>query len=60
MNYPFVCLKCGLTKNIEMSMKDYHSDGHYCECGTGMEREVKSLICGMSIDKTNSFYRAQN
>lgn len=60
MNYPFVCPKCGLTKNIEMSMKDYHSDGHMCECGTEMEREVKSLVCGLSIDKTSSFYRKCN
>lgn len=60
MNYPFECPKCGLKREIPMSMKEYRSDGHYCECGTEMVREVKSLICGMSIDRTGSFYRAQN
>lgn len=60
MNYLFECPKCGTSKNIEMSMKDYHSDGHMCECGAEMEREVKSLICQCSIDKTGSFYREVN
>lgn len=60
MNYPFECPKCGLKRKISMPMSQYTSEGHYCECGTEMVREVKSLICGMSIDKTNSFYRAQN
>ena len=60
MNYPFVCPRCGLTKEIEMSMKDYHSDGHYCECGEEMVREVKSLVCMGSVDLTNSFFRRNN
>lgn len=59
MNYPFKCPKCGLTKDIEMSMKDYHSDGHFCKCGTEMIREVESLVC-RSIDKTGDFYRKLN
>lgn len=60
MNYPFVCPNCGTNKNIEMSMKEYHSDGHFCECGTEMVREVKSLICGASINKCGGFYRDMN
>ena len=60
MNYPFVCPKCGKNKNVEMSMKEYHSDGHFCECGEEMVREVKSLVCACSINKCGGFYRKIN
>lgn len=60
MHYPFECPNCGKSKLIDMPMKDYHSDGHYCECGTEMVREVKSLVCGCSLDKTGDFYRSVN
>lgn len=44
-----------------MPMAEYISSGHMCkECGTEMVREVESLICGMSIDNTNTFYRKIN
>ena len=58
MNYPFECLKCGYSEVISMPITQYKSDGHMCkECGTEMAREVKSLICGCSIDKTGDFYK---
>lgn len=56
MNYPFVCLKCGQKTTISMSMRDYKSEGHYCSnCNTELTREVNSLVCGMTIDKTGDF-----
>lgn len=61
MNYPFECPKCKEKETISMSMKDYTSVGHMCKsCGTEMVREISSLICSASIDKTNSFYRKIN
>lgn len=61
MQYPFVCPKCGHEEKIDMPMKDYVGTGHMCkECGTEMVREVKSLVCGCSVDKTGDFYRAVN
>ena len=61
MNYPFECPKCGFKKEISMSMHDYVATGHMCsECNTEMVREVKSLVCGLSVDKTSSFYRRCN
>lgn len=61
MNYPFCCPKCGHNEIISMSMKDYHSDNHFCpSCGKEMIREVKSLICQCSIDNTGTFYRKVN
>ena len=57
MKYPFYCPNCGHKEIISMAMKDYTSEGHYCSvCNTEMKREVKSLVCGMSIDKTGDFY----
>ena len=43
-----------------MPISQYTSEGHYCECGTEMVREVSSLVCGMSVDKTGDFFRKVN
>ena len=60
MNYPFEC-KCGNKKIISMPITEYHSDGHICSvCGAEMYREVSSLVCSMSVDKTGDFYRSVN
>lgn len=61
MDYPFECPNCGAKKIISMPIKEAHNDGHYCEiCNTELKREVSSLVCGLSIDKTSSFYRKCN
>lgn len=61
MNYPFECPNCGHSEKIEMRMSEYVASGHYCpECNTEMQREVKSLVCGASIDKSGDFYRKVN
>lgn len=58
MNYPFVCPHCDNTETISMKMSEYTSSGHYCSvCGEEMIREVSSLVCGCSIDKTGDFYK---
>ena len=61
MQYPFYCPNCGHEEKIDMPMRDYVATGHMCsECNTEMEREVKSLICGASIDRSGGFYRSIN
>lgn len=60
MNYPFCCPKCGDKKTISMPINDYIATGHMCDCGTEMVREIKSLVCGMAIDKTGEFFRKIN
>ena len=66
MNYPFVCnnekcAKRGVIESIEMRMSECTDKGHYCSvCGEELERTIESLVCGMSVDKTNSFYRKVN
>ena len=57
MNYPFEC-KCGHKEIISMSIKEYHAYNHFCpSCGEEMKREVNSLVCGMSVDKTGDFFK---
>ena len=61
MNYPFECPNCKNKQIVEMPMASYTATGHKCsECGTEMVREVKSLICGASINKCGGFYRDMN
>ena len=61
MNYPFECPNCNRSEIISMPIKEYHSDNHFCpSCNTEMVREVSSLVCGCSIDHTNSFFRKIN
>ena len=60
MNYPFEC-KCGHSEIISMPIKEATNFGHMCdECGTELKREISSMICAASIDKTGSFYRSIN
>ena len=60
MNYPFEC-KCGHSEIISMQMSSYTASGHYCPvCGEEMNREIKSLVCGLSIDRSGDFYRKCN
>ena len=61
MYYPFICPKCGQKETIEMRITEYSSEGHICsKCSAEMVRDPKSLVCGMSIDKTGDFYRRCN
>ena len=60
MNYPFEC-EFGHKEIISMPIKEYHADNHFCSiCGEEMVREVKSLVCSCSLDKTGDFYRKIN
>lgn len=48
-------------ETISMPIKEYHADNHLCPvCGEEMVREVASLVCGCSVDKTGDFYRSIN
>lgn len=44
-----------------MPIKEMTNDGHICdECGTELKREISSMVCSCSIDKTGDFYRKVN
>lgn len=60
-SYKYKCTSknCNAEKTIVCKMSEY-SPTIQCECGEDMIRKVDDLVCGMSIDKTNSFYRSVN
>ena len=61
MFYPFICPKCGREETISMRITEYTSEGHICpDCKMEMKRDPQSLACGMSVDKTGTFYRKCN
>lgn len=62
-NYECTCEKCSEKfKTIGVFKKMSEMDRvELCKvCNTPMSRTVSSLICGMSVDTTNSFYRSKN
>ena len=61
MNYDFECPNCKRKEVISMPITSYTSEGHYCPCcSTEMQREINSLVCLGSVDKTGDFYRKVN
>ena len=57
MFYDFICPKCNKKETIQMRITEYKAEGHLCPtCNAETKRDPKSLACGMSIDKTNSFF----
>lgn len=65
MVYDYKCSndKCANHYNVVKITKTMSecSNLEYCElCGCRLDRTIESLVCGMSIDKTGSFYRKCN
>ena len=41
-----------------MRITEYTADGHLCPtCNTEMKRDPNSLVCGMTVDKTGTFFK---
>ena len=58
LQIPFECEKCKHKEIISMSITEYSSSNHFCpSCGEEIVREVKSLVCAMSVDRTGDFYQ---
>lgn len=58
-SYSYKC-SCGNEKIIVCKMSEYSSTIPCDKCNEQMTRKVKDLVCGLSVDKTNSFYRKTN
>ena len=57
MTYKFRCDKCDKTEDIEMSMKDYTSEGHVCsECGSPLHRDMSSYTTANAIWKCSGAF----
>ena len=58
MFYDFICPKCDKKETIQMRITEYKAEGHLCpSCSTEMKRDPKSLVCGMTVDKTGTFFK---
>lgn len=65
MRYNYYCPNADCIdkdKVVTITKKMAESDREeFCEtCGGKLERTIESLVCGMSVDKTGSFYRSVN
>jgi putative FmdB family regulatory protein len=57
--YLYKCT-CGEEISVISAMKDYSPTVTCDKCGEVAERKVENMVCGLSIDNTNSFYRKCN
>lgn len=57
--YTYKC-KCENEFDLYCKMTDYSPTVRCDKCGEMAKRKVDDLVCGLSIDNTNSFYRKTN
>ncbi len=55
MNYLFRCPSCGKQTKIHMRMSEYSADGHLCECGAELVRDLSDICTNYQINCTG-FY----
>lgn len=55
MIYKFICPKCGKEKEVSMRISEYHENGHICDCGAELERNMQDVASGY-ICNTTGFY----
>lgn len=55
MIYIFVCPSCGKRHEVQMLVSEYHANGHYCDCGTELKRDIKDF-CTISQRNVEGFY----
>lgn len=55
MDYKFICPNCGKEKVVTMPISEYKADGHYCDCGTELKRDVKDF-CTSSPRNIDGFF----
>lgn len=55
MVYKFICPNCNKSKEITIPISEYTPNGHYCECGTELKRDV-SDFCVSSKRNIDGFF----
>ena len=55
MNYKFICPKCGKRIEISMPISEYTPDGHMCDCGAELKRDVNDF-CTVSQRNVDGFF----
>lgn len=55
MFYKFICPKCGEHVELQIPISQYKSDGHFCKCGTELQRDP-SDFCTNSKRNIDGFF----
>lgn len=55
MRYKFICPDCGAEKEIVMPISEYTPNGHKCDCGAELKRDVKDF-CLVSQRNVEGFF----
>ena len=55
MIYKFVCPNCGKETTIRMPASQYDPNGHMCECGAELKRDIKDY-CTISQRNVDGFF----
>lgn len=55
MTYMFICPECGKSVEIQMSASEYVSDGHICDCGAELKRDIDDF-CSNSKRNIEGFF----
>lgn len=55
MYYKFICPKCSKKVEISMPISEYTSNGHYCECGEELIRDIDDF-CTTSKRNIEGFF----
>lgn len=44
MEYKFICPECNKQVVVSMPITEYKPNGHYCDCGVELKRDVKDFL----------------
>lgn len=55
MIYKFVCPVCNKKYDIQMPISEYKPNGHFCECGAELNRDIKDF-CTISQRNVEGFF----
>lgn len=60
--YEYKCSdkNCNNETTVNCKMSEMKSEIECEVCGSIMKRKIENMVCGLSIDNTNSFYRKVN
>lgn len=55
MLYKFICPKCNKKVEISMPISEYKAEGHFCDCGSELHRDVNDF-CISSQRNVEGFF----
>lgn len=55
MIYKFICPECGKEEEISMRISEYTAEGHKCECGVELIRDIRDFGTSFDTSKISGF-----